>query len=191
MSRHTCEREYDFTLVLSGISVDDEAAEERLFEAGCDDATLSFRSGRPYLTFSREAKSLKDAILSAVGNVKCAGYDVIRTDVCDLVTQSDIARRTGRKRQQISQYRMGIRGPGGFPPPACYITDEKPLWYWCEVADWLHQHDMISEDVSLEAREVAAINSALELQYHKHMAPELLREVICTIATDLDDPCCS
>src|SRR4051812_16226446 len=82
-----CKSEYDFTLVLTGITELTPEAENALFEAGCDDATISVRSGRVFLTFSRTARSLKDAILSAIRNVKQAniGADVLRVDVCNLV----------------------------------------------------------------------------------------------------------
>ncbi|MGE3999293.1 MAG: helix-turn-helix domain-containing protein [Planctomycetaceae bacterium] len=193
MSRETQPREFDFTLVLSGLSAADRDAEEKLFNSGCDDATLSFRSGRPFVTFTRAAASLKDAILSAIEDVKKAGFDVLRVDVCDLVTQSDIARRIGLSRQRVNQYILGLRGPLGFPPPACNITDNHPLWYWCEVAHWLYQNDMIREDVLNEALEVAVINSVLGMKYHKRLAPDLLREMICALVdqgTFLSPPCC-
>src|SRR6266446_4112776 len=65
-------REQDFTLVLTGINEISPEAENALFEAGCDDATLSSRCGGVYLTFSRTAGTLKDAILSAIQDVRKA-----------------------------------------------------------------------------------------------------------------------
>lgn len=185
--------DFDFTLVLSDLSAEDASAEDKLFEASCSDATLSFRSGRPFLTFSRRSESLKDAILGAIGNVREAGFDVLRVDICDLVSQADIARRIGRSRQSVSQYIIGQRGPGGFPPPACNITDDHPLWYWCEVAHWLYDNDMIREEDLHEAVDVAVINVALELKYHKQLTPDTLKEVICAVIENgnvLDGSCC-
>ena len=49
------EREYDFALVLSGITELTPEVQDALFEAGCEDATISVRAGRVYLTFSRNA----------------------------------------------------------------------------------------------------------------------------------------
>lgn len=51
------EREYDFSLILSSVTelTDDQA--EKLFEAGCDDATPSVIYGRVWLEFSRMATS--------------------------------------------------------------------------------------------------------------------------------------
>ena len=73
---------HDFTLALTGISALDERVLDALFEAGCDDATPSVRSGRVYLTFSRRADSMKDAILSAISDVDKAqvGAQVIRVE---------------------------------------------------------------------------------------------------------------
>lgn len=173
-------REYDFTLVLTGIdSVSDEQV-AALYDAGCDDATVSIRSGRVYITFSRTASSLKDAILSAVADVASAkiGAEVLRVDSCNLVTQAEIARRSGRSRQIISQYILGNRGPGNFPPPACNICDDAPLWYWCEVSHWLWQNNMIKEDVVREAEQLDMINSVLEWKHQRKLQPDLAEEVM-------------
>src|SRR5208283_434543 len=77
--RIECEREHDFALVLSGITELTPEVQDALFEAGCDDATISVRAGRVYLTFSRNSRSLKDAILTAIQDVKSAriGADVL------------------------------------------------------------------------------------------------------------------
>jgi hypothetical protein len=182
-ARNTGEPEHDFALVLTGITELTSEAENALFEAGCDDATASVRFGRVYLTFSRTAPALKDAILSAIRDVRRAGIgaDVLRVDSCNLVTQADIARKIGRTRQLVHQYMTGERGPGGFPAPACHICDESPLWYWCEVAYWLWQNDMIKEDVLREAEHVYFINTVLELRHQRQLAPNLADEVLQSI----------
>ena len=175
----TCDREYDFTLVLTGVNELTDDVQNALFKAGCDDATPAVRSGRVFLTFSRTAPSLKLAILSAIGQVWNAeiGADVLRVDDCNLVTQADIAYRLRRSRQLVHQYVTGTRGPGGFPPPACSITSDSPLWYWCEVAFWLFQNDLIKGDVLEEAEDVAAINNMLEMKHQKKRKPALVREL--------------
>ena len=58
-----CVTEFDFTLLLEGIDEINEEIEGSLFEAGCDDCTISARFGRVYLTFSRSAESFKDCLL--------------------------------------------------------------------------------------------------------------------------------
>jgi hypothetical protein len=175
-----CESEYDFALLLDGISEINADIENALFEAGCDDATISVRSGRVYLTFSRTASSIKDAVISAIRNVREANIDadVLRVDARDLVTQSDIARRIGRSRQLVFQYISGARGPGSFPAPACNITGGVHLWYWCEVAYWLWRNDIIKQEVLREAQELAMINSILELEHQRQMEPGLTKEIM-------------
>lgn len=72
-----CAREHEFVLVLSGVTEIGPRVMDGLFEAGCDDATPSLRFGRVYLTFTRMAPSLGEAILSAIGDVKKAGIDAV------------------------------------------------------------------------------------------------------------------
>lgn len=190
-SRNACEREHDFVLVLTGVTELTPEVENALFEAGCDDATISLRSGRVSLTFSRSAGSLKDAILSAIQNVRKSGIgaDVLRVDECNLVTQAEIARRIGRSRQLVHQYITGTRGPGGFPPPACHITEAAPLWYWCEVAYWLWQNDMVAEDVVREAQVVDIINTVLEWQQQHRLEPDQAGEILRSLC-DPDSAAC-
>jgi len=109
---------------------------------------------------------------------------VLRVDVCNLVTQADIARTIGRSRQLVHQYIAGIRGPGNFPAPACNLTGGVPLWYWCEVAYWLRQNDMISHDAATEAQGVALINAILEMRYHRKLDPELSEEILRSLADE-------
>lgn len=177
---HINNQEYDFTLVLTGIDSVSDAEVNALYGAGCDDATVSVRSGRVYITFSRTASSLKDAIMSAIADVTSAniGAEVLRIDSCNLVTQAEIARRSGRSRQVINQYILGTRGPGSFPPPACNICDDAPLWYWCEVSYWLWENNMVKEDVVREAEQLDMINSVLELRHQRKSRPGLAEEII-------------
>lgn len=186
----TTDREHDFALVLTGFSDLTDEVENALFEAGCDDATLSIRSGVPYLTFSRTAPSLKDAILGAIQAVRGAGIgaDVVRVDDCDLVTQADIGRRIGRSRQLVHQYMTGLRGPGGFPAPVCYLAEKAPLWYWCEVAYWLRQNGMIREEDLQDAAQVAVINVALEVLRQQRLVPELMEEVVQALGVQFTTP---
>jgi hypothetical protein len=180
MTMPKCETEFDFTLLLHGVDKITPDVEDALFSAGCDDSTISLRFGRIYLTFSRSAASLKDAIISAIKNVRESGIDatVLRVDQCDLVTQSEIARRIHRSRQLVNQYISGGRGPGGFPAPACNITDGALLWYWCDVAFWLWENNIIKEEDVREAQDLTVINSVLELERQRQVSPELTKEIM-------------
>jgi hypothetical protein len=176
--RTPCEHEHDFVLVLTGVNELTPEMEDALFEAGCDDATISVRSGRIFLTFTRESVSIRNAILSAIRNVRDAaiGADVLRVDDCNLVTQADIARKIGRHRQVVHQFITGTRGPGGFPAPSCQIDDSSVLWRWCEVAHWLWQNGMLKENALRAAEDVDTINSVLDFVHKKHVDPSFVEE---------------
>ncbi len=179
------ELEFDFALVLSGVTELDEILFDALYEAGCDDATLSLQHGVVVLDFSRSAASLKEAILGAIRDVRRSGLgvDVLRVDHCDRVNQAEIARQIGRTRSIVNQYINGKRGPGGFPPPISHITEGNPVWAWSDVAVWLGQNGIIKEQVATEACDVFLINLILEYQ-HRHQAhPELFDTISAELRT--------
>jgi hypothetical protein len=168
-------REHAFTLVLEGVKDLTAAQTDALYEAECDDATIVVREGRVYLEFDREAPSLKDAILSAIRDVQSTGLKVLRVDEVNLVTQSEIARRIKRTRQQVHQYIRGVRGSGNFP--AAVSRGKPPLWNWHDVARWLYENKVIGEAKAREANQVSYINTALASAHHQYVDPELVREV--------------
>ena len=71
-------KEHDFTLILTTDPSDDEA--DRLYGI-FDDGTLSTIAGVPQIHFHREARSLEDAIRSAITSVRSAGFDVERVEI--------------------------------------------------------------------------------------------------------------
>jgi hypothetical protein len=72
---------YAFTLILkNSFELTDEIADE-LFAAGCDDGTPGTSGGVFSIDFHREARTLEDAINSAVTNVRSAGYEVERVEI--------------------------------------------------------------------------------------------------------------
>ncbi len=72
---------YEFTLILKGpLELTEDIADE-LFEAGCDDGPPGTCEGVFSIDFHREAESLEQAIRSAIGNVKAAGYEVERVEI--------------------------------------------------------------------------------------------------------------
>jgi hypothetical protein len=179
MTKAESNREFDFALVIDGVSELTTQVEDALFNAGCDDATFSIQHGRLYAEFSRASDSIEHAIMSAIRDVHKAGVGatVLCVDECNLVTQSEIARRINRSRQLVSQYISGERGPGHFPPPECYLSESAPLWAWCAVSYWLAENDIIRRADSWNAEVVAAINNALEYCRQVHRNPKLVREV--------------
>lgn len=177
---HDCRYNHEFVLVLSGVDTLDERVANALLGSGCDDATISLRFGTIYLNFDREARTLEEAILSAIRDVGNAGIGakVKYVDNCNLVTQADIARRIGRTRQMVGQYVAGIRGPGNFPGPVCRIAEGHPLWMWCEVSSWFFQNSIVGEDVLEASRVVAGINSVLDLLHQREHGSQLINQVL-------------
>lgn len=158
---------YRFTLVLSGISEPDEWFENALFEAGCDDALLSFRNRIGYLDFDRSADDFEKSILSAIHDVESihSSIMVVAAEPSDRVTSAEIARRSGRSRESIRQLINGYRGTQDFPVPMAGIISKTLLWSWAKVAKWMFDHGKI-EDYALveQARIIKQINLALEIR---------------------------
>ena len=72
---------YEFVLILKGqFDLTEEIADE-LFEAGCDDGTPGLCNGIFSVDCCRGGESLETAILSAIADVKLAGYDVDRAEI--------------------------------------------------------------------------------------------------------------
>lgn len=63
---------YQFTVVSSCPSGDLASLSERLFETGCDDATVSLQKGVVIVEFDREDKSFYHALKSALEAVRAA-----------------------------------------------------------------------------------------------------------------------
>lgn len=64
---------YEFSIVASGLYPQAAAFESRFYDAGCDDATVSFQKGRIILDFARDAETMGAAVSSAVEAVRKAG----------------------------------------------------------------------------------------------------------------------
>lgn len=122
---------------------------------------------------------MREAVVSAIRDVLKAntGASVQRVDLCDLVSQAEMARRCGRSRQQVGQWVSGKRGPGTFPPPASGLGGTQPLWNWCEVSEWLYQNEIVGEESLEEARAIGTINSVLSYLEHRQSDPAFVDEV--------------
>ena len=68
---------YNFSLLISKPVVDDEIAANHLYTSGCDDALFSVSAGIYTIEFDRVAHSFKDAVESAVYDVKNADIGVV------------------------------------------------------------------------------------------------------------------
>jgi predicted DNA-binding transcriptional regulator AlpA len=148
---------HEFTIVASGLDPEAEGFEDRFYEAGCDDATISFQKGVILLEFAREAPSFAKALISGIADVQRAGAEVERIEPDYLVSLSDIASRAGLSRAAISLYGKGERGED-FPTPVARVTSESPLWDWVDVAQWMLRHGRLSASDVLQARLVKEAN---------------------------------
>jgi hypothetical protein len=157
----TAMKTYEFSIIASGLDPSADDFEARFYDAGCDDATISFQKGHIIVDFAREAASIDQAIVSAIECVKAAGAMVERVEPDPLVNLSDIAARTGMTRAAITQYSKGQRSKG-FPTPVARVTSDSPLWDWATVARWLFLHDKLTREIAIEAEAVKAANAAIE-----------------------------
>ena len=151
---------YEFSVIASGIDPTADDFEARFYDAGCDDATVSFQRGHTILDFSRASESPEVAISSALQAVRSAGATVDRVEPDPLVSLAEIAERTGLSRAAISQYANGQRR-SGFPAPAVKVTSSNPLWRWAGVARWFLGRGKLSGEAVLEAEAVERANESL------------------------------
>ena len=62
--------DFHFVLVLRDVNEDTPWLEDVLFEAGCDDALISYKNGVVSLTFDRKASNIEYAIISAIETIE-------------------------------------------------------------------------------------------------------------------------
>lgn len=150
---------YEFTIIARGDG-DDPALTDRLFEEGCDDATISFQKGVLIIEFDRAAKNFAHALISAMGDVRKAHVEILHIEPDHLVNLSDIAVRAGISRAAVSYYAKGERAEN-FPAPVARFTTESPLWDWVEVARWMYCRGTLPLNDLLRARTVRRCNLSI------------------------------
>ena len=133
---------YHFSILIRDTDLHD--LEDRLYEAGCDDALLCFYNQTPYLEFDREAESAEAAVRSALSNIRAAGFSDLVLQESGVAPLSEMAARAGLTRAALSNYATGKRG-GGFPAPRYGVGSGSALYSWPEVAGWLHRHGQLSQ----------------------------------------------
>jgi len=165
---------FDFSLVLGPLSRSLNDIEDALYEAGCDDALLSFYGATPVLDFTREAGSYSEAVISAIKDVECTGIGavVLRVGPDDLVNAAEIASRGGVSREAVRLWIQGERGGGSFPPPVARVG-KSSVWSWFEVSKWLLRRSRIEQGAVDRARFLAAVNLFL----NKKRAPALASQL--------------
>jgi hypothetical protein len=161
---------YSFTIHLD--RAPDDAGMDALYEAGLDDCLpVTTSGGHGRLMVSRRADTLMQAIVGVVADISKSGYRATGIDCEDLVTQSDIAAKTGRTRESVRLLAAGKRGPGGFPSPVAAGT--RSLYSWAQVREWFGER--FGQDVTAVADRDADTLAAADL---------LLRARL--LSTDLD-----
>lgn len=170
-------QEYSFTLILSGVKSIDEL-EAGIYGAGCDDASIGYRCGIPFVAFDREADSMRSALESAISDVRAIGshIGIVRIEPDDVVNMSQIAKRIRQSRESIRKYVKDERKGGKFPAPVSNVTGSSMRWRWTEVAGWLSENvQTINAPALAEAAEVSKLNAALELRRLTKTKAELLK----------------
>lgn len=147
---------YDFALKFALRHDDDdpEACVNRLYEAGCDDAIVGIgKRGRISLSFTREANSAHDAVITALDDVKRAIPDARFIEATpDFVGVTDIAEILGFSRQNMEKL---LRTSGQeFPPPV--HDGKRPVWHLEPVLKWFTENQKREIDIVL--LEISSIN---------------------------------
>lgn len=68
---------HELSIIASGLAPTADDFEARFYDAGCDDATVSFQHAQIILDFARDAATLEEASASAIEDVRAAGAHVI------------------------------------------------------------------------------------------------------------------
>lgn len=173
---------HEFTLIVEGPDLQEDAYVDALFEAGFDDTTIGRVGSIQYLDFDREAESFVDAVFSATEDLKSAvpGVRVVHLEPDDLVTMSEIAERVGRTRESVRLLISGDRGPGGFPAPATHFRSRQRMWRWQEVAVWfadkLGESQVVGDPGT--AQFITAFNAGLKWRdVHKDLQDRISQHV--------------
>ena len=151
---------YEFSIIASGLNPEAGDFETRFYDAGCDDATISFQKGHIIADFAREAQSLEDAIATAFDAVFSAGAKIDRVEPDPLVSLTDMAARAGLTRASLFHYSTGKRR-SHFPAPVVRVTSESPLWEWATVARWMYENEKLEKEAAIDAEIVRQANVAI------------------------------
>lgn len=155
----------EFTFILKyrlpDTGADAGSLEQRLADAGCDDALLGIgRPGRLALEFCRQAATAEKAVLSALADVRRAvpGAELIEVSP-DLVGLTDVADLLGMSRQNMRK--LLLAHPQTFPAPV--HEGSASIWHLADILSWMQARG--SQKVSSELVELAA--AALQINVAK------------------------
>lgn len=154
---------YHFIFVLENIDITDDTIVDKIFEAGCDDASLGYREMIVFLDFDRKAESFQSAISSALEDINRIKIRVIRVEPGDAVTASEIAHRLDKSREYVRLLISGKRGKGNFPAPISGVDRPTQIFSWFEVIRWCYNNGIVDDFTEVENAEfILSMNQALK-----------------------------
>lgn len=154
------EREYEFVLVVDGVSMDDDVAVAIL--ADTFDGVLSWSRGLHRLAVSGMGRDSYEAASRLVSRLTAAlpGLRIVRLDP-ELVGISDIAQRIGHSRQNVQQWASGERNSSRVFPAPEGCAGRSLVWRWADVNEWLRPVGLGDEAVRPSREEAARIDVML------------------------------
>jgi len=173
-------QEYDFTLkfALQDASADPSDYVDALEANGCDDALIGIgKHGYIALNFIREAESAKNAVFSALADVRSAIFDAVLIEAApDLVGLTDIAQVIGCSRQNVRK--LIYSGDAGSPAP---IHDGySSLWHLADVLEWLQRTKNYPSDERILELALAnmSVNAAKSMSRFDQERQEEVRKLV-------------
>jgi hypothetical protein len=171
--------EFEFTLKfsLAEDNPDMDQIVERLGEAGCNDALVGVgQTGRIALEFTREADSAKQAIFSALEEVRQAIPSAKLLEAApDFVGLTEIAELVGMTRQNMRK--LSITHKDSFP--IAMHEGSAALWHLSPILQWLKKRAYPIEPSLLEVAYIAMqINLAKEASQIEHDVQTELLEFV-------------
>lgn len=153
--------EFSFTLIfaLPQNQLNPEEWVEVLGANGCDDALVGVGiTGRIALDFIREARNAREAVVSAIKDVKSIIPGAVLIEVApDLVGLTDIAELMGFSRQYMRKVMLGRQL---FPAPV--HEGKAAIWHLDSVLRWLQETGV--SKVPLTLLELSAVTRQCNLQ---------------------------
>ena len=155
------EFEFGMKFKIAAEGTDSKKLVERLGKVGCDDAVIGTgQPGRIALDFAREARSVKEAIVSALRDVKKALPDAELIEVTpDFVGLTDVAELVGVSRQNMRK--LMLAHPTTFPAPV--HEGSASVWHLAHVLQWLAERG----DYSIEKQLLEIATTAMQINLAK------------------------
>jgi predicted DNA-binding transcriptional regulator AlpA len=156
--------EYEFLLVVDGVSVDDDGAVAIITDTF--DGLLSSNRGLHRLAVAGEGTNAADALQNLLRQFASdlPALRILRQDP-DLVGVSDIAERTGHSRQNVQQWVTGERNAERpFPAPEG-TAGRSFVWRWADINEWLKPLGLDDHAVRPTREESILLDFAL-LEWH-------------------------